>query len=415
MCVGLRRLLRNLGDIAINDTDTRLFLNTRDSLRLFDRDAATGVVAAAGEVMHPPTDDDAADEDAADGEAILGPEEANLFEGDHLLHWSAANQTLYAFGARGVALAYRETQGDAVEVEACNVELGEDFPDPGDTVPQRIITDPSGSFLYLFGNAPITNEGSLAVLAIDEPCSLSLVQAMTAATVGDDSVSTQTELMGLRDATISADGSHIYALSDQALVTFSREAETGELAIVSNIDLNELTASDAGLSPFFSFLSMTSVTLDAGGNTLFAIGDGLPLVLAFDVAQDPATPAFLASTAADAEDPFERLFPLPSHVYRPFSLFGCSAIGQHRTITAVDAACFDGMFVARWDSDKDQLLLSDYFGFLQPDRFGTQLPTGGLPRGVQSADGGHVYVIQRGEIGALITLERAENMTDAGD
>ena len=406
--------LRNLGDIAINDTDTRLFLNTRDSLWLFDRDAATGIVAAAGEVTHPPAEDDAADGEAADGEAILGPDEAGLLQGDRLLHWSAANQTLYAFGTRGTALAYRETQGDAADVEICDVELGEDFPDPGDTIAKRIITDPSGSFLYLFGNAPITNEGSLAVLAIDEPCSLSLVQAMTSAAVDDDSVSSETKLMGLRDATLSADGSHIYALSDQALVTFSRDAETGELAIVSNIDLNELTASGAGPSPFFSFLSMTSVTLDATGDTLFAIGDGLPLVLAFDVAQDPATPALLASTAEEAEDPFEQLFPPPSHVYRPFFLFECSAIGQHRTITAVDAACFDGMFVARWDSDQEQLLLSDYFGLLQPDRFGTEFPTGGLPRGVQSADGSHVYVIQRGEIGSLITLERAENMTDAG-
>ena len=171
---------------------------------------------------------------------------------------------------------------------------------------------------------------------------------------------------------------------------------------------------------------MTSVTLDHTGSILFAIGDGPPLMVAFDVATDPATPALLASTASDMEDPFERLFPVPSHVQRPYSLFACSAVGQHRTITAIDAACLDGMFVARWNGDTERLLVSDYFGAFQPDRFGTDLPVRGLPRGVaifasglqragvQSADGRHIYVIQRGEIGALVTLERAENMTDAG-
>ena len=400
--------LRNLGDIAINDSGARLFVNTKHSLRLFDRDAAAGGVTAAGEVAHPPSDDEADNGDVAMEESeIVVP-----FEDDRLLHWGAAHQTLYAFGVGGVLLAYRETDGDATDVEVCDVELGEDFPLSGGTTPKRALTDPSGSFLYLFGNAPLTNEGALAVLAIDEPCSLSLVQGMAAA-VDDDNVSSHRELMGLRDATFSADGSHIYALTDQALVTFSRDLETGELAVVSNIDLNELTGSDA--DPFLGFLSMTSVTLDASGDYLFAIGDGLPLVLAFDAAEDPATPALIASTASDAEDPFERLFPVPSHVYRPFFLFECSAVGHHRTITAVDAACFDGMFVARLDTDTEQLLLSDYFGFLQPDRFGTELPSGGLPRGVQSADGRHIYVIQRGEIGSLITLERAENMTDAPD
>ncbi len=34
--------LRNLGDVAINDSGARLFVNTKDSLRLFDRDADTG-------------------------------------------------------------------------------------------------------------------------------------------------------------------------------------------------------------------------------------------------------------------------------------------------------------------------------------------------------------------------------------
>ncbi|MXY54503.1 MAG: S8 family serine peptidase [Gammaproteobacteria bacterium] len=401
--------LRNLGDIAINDADTRLFVNTRDSLRLFDRDGATGRVVPAGEVAHP-----RADEETENGDATMEEsEDAVGFEGDHLLHWAAAYQTLYAFGAEGVALAYQETDGDATEVEVCTVELGADSPLSGGTIPERIITDPSGSFLYLFGNSPITNEGSLAVFAIDEPCNLSLVQAMAAAGADDESVSSQSELMGLRDATLAADGSHIYALSDQALVTFSRDAETGELAIVSSIDLNELIGSNA--APFFSFLSMTSVTLDASGDYLFAIGDGLPLVLAFDVATEPATPALLASNAADAEDHFDRLFAVPSHVVRPFFLLECRAIGQHRSITAVDAACFDGMFVARWDTDSEQLLLSDYFGFLQPDRFGTELRSEGAPRGVQSADGSHIYVIQRGEIGSLITLERAENMTNASD
>ena len=400
--------LRNLGDIAINDSGTRLFVNTKDSLRLFDRDAATGAVTTAGEVVHPPADEEV---DNGDG-AMAESESAVLFENDRLLHWVAAHQALYAFGVGGVALAYRETDGDATDVEVCDVQLGEDFPLSGDTTPKRVLTDPSGSFLYLFGNAPLNNEGALAVLAIDEPCSPSLVQGMTAA-ADDDSVSSDRELMGLRDATLSADGSHIYALTDQALVTLSRDPETGELAVVSNIDLNELTGSNA--DPFFSFLSMTSVILDASGDYLFAIGDGLPLVLAFDVATEPATPALLASTASDADDPFEQLFPVPSHVYRPFFLFECSAVGQHQSLTAIDAACFNAIFVARWDADSEQLLLSDYFGFLQPDRFGTELPSGGPPRGVQSADGSHIYVIQRGKIGSLITLERAESMTDAPD
>ena len=406
--------LRQLGDIAINDAGSRVFVNTEDSLRLFDRNAATGALEAGGEVPHPPGDDD-----DADGEAVVEPR-ATLFGQeaphvqDRLLHWSAAHQTLYAFGKGPSARAYQQLDGSAANVEQCDVALGEDFPDTGDARPIRIITDPGGSFLYLFGNAPISNEGALAVLAIDEPCSLSLVQAMAAAEVDDESVSFHTELMGLRDAVLSSDGSHIYAVSDQALLTFSRDPETGELAIVSNIDLNPIAEPAADPSHFFGFLSVTSVTLDATGATLFAIGDGLPLVMAFDVATTPAAPALLASTADAMEDPFE-LFPVPSHVYRPYFLFECSAVGQHRTVAAIDAACFDAMFVARWDAGAERLLVTDYFGYFQPDRFGTDLPEGGLPRGVQSADGSHIYVISRGEIGALTTLERAETMTDAGN
>lgn len=398
--------LRRLGDIAINDADTRLFVNTRDSLRLFDRDADTGAVEPAGDVPHP-----AEDEEATEDEAIVEPGEMPGAE-DQMLHWSAANQTLYAFG-QGSGTAYRETDGDAADVEVCDVALGDDFPDPGDTRTVSIITDAAGSFLYLFGNAPATNEGSLAALAIDEPCSLSLVQAMTAAEVEDENVSFHEELMGLRAAVLSADGAHIYAVTDQALLTFSRDADSGELAIVSNIDLNEESASDTPSLPFFGFLTMSSVTLDSTGGYLFAIGDGTPHVMAFDVATDPETPVLLGSTTSEAEDPFA-LFPVPSHVQTPYYLFECHAVGQHRTTTAIDAACFGAMFVARWDAGAERVLVSDYFGFFQPDRFGTDLPRGGLPRGVQSAEGGHIYVIQRGEVGALVTLERAESMTDGG-
>ena len=402
--------LRDLRDIAIDDAGRRLFIDTEDSLRLFDRDAATGAVEAVGEVAHPSDDDDEADEE---GDTVPEEGAAAVTEGlagERLLHWSATHQALYAF-EQDSARAYRETDGDAADVEVCEVALGDDFPDPGNAGLTQIISDSSGGFLYLFANAPATNEGAITVLAIDEPCSLSLVQAMSAGSMEDDEGGDEAELMGLRAAVLSADGSHIYAISDQALLTFSRDVETGELAIVSNIDLNELA--DAASSSLFGFLSMSSVSLDESGAILFAIGDGLPVVMAFDVATDAAMPSLLASTSEE-EDPFEQLFSTSSHVNPPFFLFECDAIGQHRSLTAIDAACFNAMFVARWDAGNKQLLLSDYFGFLQPDRFGTELP-GGLPRGVQSADGSHLYVIQRGEIGSLTTLERAENMTDGSD
>ena len=126
--------LRHLGDIAINDAGTRLFIDTRDSLRLFDRDAATGAVAPAGEVPHPRTDDRVGEDEAIGALAPFGE--------NRLLHWSAPHQTLYAFG-HGSGRAYRATDGAAADVEICELALGDDFPDPGDR-PIQVITDPDG-------------------------------------------------------------------------------------------------------------------------------------------------------------------------------------------------------------------------------------------------------------------------------
>lgn len=382
--------LRNLGDIAINGAGTRLFVQTTDSLRLFDRNVVTGTVEPVGE-------------------APLSP--GTQFAVDHLLHWSAAHQTLYAVG-EGAAMAYRQLDGSAADVEVCDVAF--DGEPRRDARPMQVITDSSGRFLYVVGRVPITNEGIIAVLAINEPCNLSLVQAVGADTMKDDRASLDTELKGLTDAVLSADGSHIYALSDRALLTFSRDQDTGELSIASNIKLNTDATPDA-LAPFFGSLNMTSVTLDATGAYLLTIGDGLPHVMAFDAATTPAMPALLASTASDAEDLFENLLPVPSHESRPDFLFRCSAVGQHRTTAAIDAVCFGGMFVARWDADAERLLLSDHFGSRLPDRFGTYLPCCERQRGVQSADGSHIYVLQQADVGTLTTLQRAENMTDAGD
>ena len=385
--------LRHLGDVAMDDEGRHLFVDSQDSLHRFARDAATGLVEPAWEVPHP---------DRNDAEGVP----AYTLPQDSLLHWSAGNDTLYDF-AQGSATAYRNFDGEADDVEVCRVDLGEDRPDPGDAMPVRVLTDPSGGFLYLFTDTRAPDESAVSVFSIDAPCSLGFVQALSP-TVADDGI----DLAGLADAVLATDGAHIYAVSDNAVLAFARAADSGELTPASSVELE--AAAENPLS-FFDFPSATSVTMDAPGRHLFAIGaGGTPHATVFDVATKPATPELLASTDT-VDDPFALLFPLPSHVLPPHALFDCRAIGQHRSVAAVDAACVGGMFVTRWDAAAERLFVSDYFGTLQPDRFGTDLPEGSTPRGVQSPDGRHLYVVWQGYIGALTTLERVESMTDAGN
>ena len=371
--------IRDPRSIAIDDAGDRLFVAAADGLAVFHRNRETGLLTAAPVV------------------AYRDPSENGMPLLEHAgLHWDPEQAILYAFHPRLFA-AFQWSQSE-VTVEQCRMEAAPVI----DTSPPWIVA--MDRFLYLIG-------GGIAAYRIEAPCEFTLVQALSHRSVDHAAAERIPELLDIRAAAIRPDGDYLYVASNDALVTFRRDPESGTLRRSSVIAEGAIT--DAGIPVEFptDASNVTSMAVDASGAYVFVSGSRGPQTVLFDLRHRPDAPEFLI---------YHREFYLhalrfQTHFDYPVTGFvgnarSCNA-AVPRGAATVDVICRDGAHVVRWDPESKTLVVTDWLGLGGPDRFGIETPEFGLPaEAVQSPDGAYIYAVATEWPHSLLTFRRAESI-----
>ena len=322
--------LRNPRSMAFNGRGTALYAASELGLQVFERDPETGGLALAQTLSD-------------DGLRW------------HSLFWDSHRKKLYAirYGGR----EFSPLDGTHLKLQ----DEGELSIVDGKFHADSAFMDSSGSFLYR-----VNRWVGIEALAF-EASDLKHVQAV--------------EINNLRDALISNDDRHVYAVTDSSLITFERDAETGELARTeTDVDLSEAEA----------------VAISGDDRHLFVIEEDEPTSV-FQLEDDPANPRLLHALPRFGPDRSRW-----SHWNQ------CRFARSRNGTPAIDVFCHSSAFSVRWRPETGELVGTDYVAHWQADRFDNQIPDFGNSRGMAtSPDGKHVY-LTTSESGIVI-FERVGN------
>ena len=326
--------------------------------------------------------------------------------------WNEARGALYAPLDTGFVL-FEGLDQSSRSVSSCSV--ARDFR----LAPTQVLHDGTGRYIYKIG------EDTIAVYRVDGPCELSLIQVITASFSPHPLRVHIVELEGLRSATFDPVQSYLYGFSDDRLFTFLKDAETGELSIVSTITHSTWLTS-TGLSEDSNRFDSASITLDASGDYLFAVGRNSPAVALFDLTTDRPNPIPIAAIDNYYIGSFQFF---PSHIRRPpaWDSGECLVYSVHRTeYPAIEVFCrfarlpfYDVPsmnYVVTFDESTRELYISDWSSDLQPDRYGNQLPR--LEEsvdvfGVSTTNGQFSYLVVDDWIDSIHRFERVTGANDS--
>ena len=307
--------IRGPGNLALHGDGEALYLASALGLQVFERIPATGALNFL-----------------------------QLLEGDlqrSLLLWDAHRTRLLAddcgtwrsFGPVG--------GGRALEDKGELTAVGE----PG-TCGNHLLMDSHGSFVYRIGNDRVD------LFAVEESGDLRFVQLY--------------ENGRLQRALISNTGSHVYAVTENSLISFERDAETGALTRTdSETSLSwrgealAISDDDAYLFVFDNFGQQTNV---------------------FQL-EDPSNP--------------RRIQSLPRFWDAGYFSFQnrCRFAVKRNEVLAVDVFCPSSAFSVQWHPSDGELAGTDYLSNRQADRYNNAVPDFGPPEDMAvSPDGGHVYL-----------------------
>ncbi|MXW08161.1 MAG: S8 family serine peptidase, partial [Gammaproteobacteria bacterium] len=304
----------------------------------------------------------------ADGEAVDVPVLS-------VLGWNAARRALYAPLNTGFVL-FEGLDQSSRSVSTCSVV--QDFSQS----PTQVLHSGTGRYVYKIG------EGTIAAYRVDGPCELSLIQVATASFASHALKTQLLELEGVRFATFDPIQNYLYALSDDRLFTFPIDNETGMLGSPTTIT-NESWLTSAGLSGNSNRFDGASITLDASGDFLFAVGRNSPAVALFDLTTAPPNPTAIAAIDSyNIDEIFNFSVYFPSHIRRPnrWDSEDCVVNSVHRTEQpTIEVFCRFGRagpfgyapsmnYVVTFDESTRQLYVSDWSSEEQPDRYGNRLP-----------------------------------------
>ena len=275
--------------------------------------------------------------------------------------WSPAREAIYSPLRGGFGLLEGFEQSDRSYTD-CSVE------DEFLLTPTHVIVDSTGRHLYKFGDETIV------VYQIDGPCEFTLVQILTSSSFPRHSKREfLVELIDLHHGVFNSTESYLYGFSNSYLLVFSRDTDTGALALESSTR-HSSWLEDTEAYRFTSRFNEARVALDKSQDYLFAIGWHNPAVAVFDVVTDPAEPKALGAI----DDYYLSSFDFfASHIRKPSRWnFGyCNEIETHETDNpTIDVFCENMYYVATWDKEAQRLYLSDWSSNEQPDRFGNQIP-----------------------------------------
>ena len=230
--------LSDPGDLAFNSTGTALYVGTALGLRVFERNPETGDLALVQSL----------EGNVSDSALIWDPRREELYAHDcgtwrRFVPVDGTHRTLRDAGTLTIT-------GSAQRAAPC-----------GD-----VLMDAEGSFLYVFGRGG----GALQVLAFNFP----IFSGITGGSLRP--VQTVEIDAAVMSALISNSGRHVYVLTWNALLVFTRNPGTGELAQVGTVgdlwgaEALAISDDDRHLFVFDEFGNQTSLfQLDDPSNPQF--------------------------------------------------------------------------------------------------------------------------------------------------
>lgn len=319
--------------------------------------------------------------------------------------WDSSRQVVYSAQNSGFGLIEGVGQSNRNFVY-CDVE--NDYL----VNPTQVIPHPTGRYLYKL------EFDTIAAYRVDGPCEITLLQVISSDESSHSLHTQDSRLNNLSRMSIDQDGSHLYGVSQEYLITVEINLSDGSMEISSALE-NSTWFRDAGIpEDFDNFFIRAPTVLEPGGEFLFIVGRINPNVAIFDLVDDPASPKPLASVTNYflSDNSF-----FPSHIRKPRGNFdssysprwndaGPEIEDSHNTNhIAVDVFAENRYFVASWDKALESLYISDWASDLQPDRFGNEYSGfNNLDDSMitQLHDGSRVYVVLSEEVDSIHQFER---------
>ena len=321
--------ITNLGRMAFDPTGQALYVASSTGLSVLGRDLVTGMLSPSQLL----TDN---------------LENASLF-------WDRDNARLLAFNTFNSceARAYVAVDGThrRLRDEGALSVTGE-----SPCISGRVFMDSARAFLY-----GVSTYQGIQVYAYESADALRHVQTL--------------EISSLRDAVISTQGRHVYAVEDHVLHTLERNEETGEIAEVDQTPIADQV-----------------FTLAVTDDDAYVLTFGRIPAFAYGL-DDPAAPQFLGSLTP------------PTNGFRKLN---CSHSIARNGRPAADAFCVNGAYAAQWESSTSELALADFVSSWKPNRYGELLPGYYWPGGLAaSPEGRHAYLSTAAH--GILIFERVGN------
>lgn len=316
-----------------------------------------------------------------------------------VVSWNTAREVLYSVDWEGFGIHVMEGLDQSERAfSSCEIKDYIAFPHE----PTKLLSESSGRYLYLI------TPNLIATYRLDGPCEVTLIQFITATDVSHDLNVHSPDLEGLNDATFGPDENYLYGMSNSSLLTFNRDADSGELQLLSNTE-HQILFANSNVSAANYLFNGAQITLDSSGDYLFAIGSQNPAVAIIDLATDRERPKSLAISTHYYVNGYENF---QTHILLPYhwNTRQCHIKEVHHTENpTVDVFCRHHYFVATWDKDIEQLYISDWASHKQPDRFGNRLPA--LDRvsdafSVSAQNGQFTYLVVEDWIDSIHRFER---------
>ncbi len=187
------------------------------------------------------------------------------------------------------------------------------------------------------------------------------------------------ELDDLQQALVSNSNSHVYALTENSLHVYERDAETGKLTSTRRTSVS--TSSVMTISDDDQYLFAVGPRGQADASVFWLEPDADPLLLG-------------------------ELDQIPPNPWWRWNI--CEFAAPRKGLPAADVFCNGFAFSLEWRPDTGQLVHTDYVGLGDFDRFDNFVRDfGEISGGAASPDGRHVYLVA--EDGALVIFERVGN------
>ena len=392
--------LRSPGSMAFNSAGNQLYVAGQQGLSVFSRNSDSGKLTPLHFVWNGDLGYD--DESMANSAYFYVSENTPLV-------WDSTRARLYALDAffrklhklepneESTALTFK---GTVSTTDGINPVIGRD----------RLLLDDEGEFMHMLeAGVDYSYESYWAVeiFSINETGELGFVQSHNFSEFGDTPVSDQLiaepALRRLRQAAISSDSVYLYAATEQSLLAFTRNTETGTLGLASRLNFGNIF--DLPSSFEASWLALTP-----DNSALGVLGKDGAQVALFDLQSDASQPQFTGALVGFEESP-------DTHATFVSNIDPqeCVRMLARKDSISGDAICQDVVYSITWNDDLQRLEATDYVAEWQADRFGNEIPAYGQVRdAVASLDGKHLYITGTADDQILI-FERVGGTSSEGE